>query len=226
MAKRMPSYFPQGAKLAVRNATMVHGVENGGVTYAELGAPLASGTTIVNAQSIATAGAAITTFESAYTNASEALMGRFGRAIQLVASGATTAVMQVRGRDYLGQSMREDFTLNGTTPVNGKKAFRYIDSITPVTGTGATTINAVTINLFGLPYKFLALDTEFKNQAPAANAGTFVPGLANSTPSTATTNDVRGTYSPATVVPDGVNTFALRYFVDNNNAHGNAQFAA
>jgi hypothetical protein len=37
---------------------------------------------------------------------------------------------------------------------------------------------------------------------------------------------VRGTYLPVTVLPDGVNTFSLRYFVDNNNAYGNAQYYA
>lgn len=223
MAKRMPSYFPQGAKLFVRNATLVQGVETSGCTYAELGAPTATGGAVMTAQSINTT-SAVTTFDAAFS-ASEAQMGRFGRGLSLVASGATSVVVQVRGRDYLQQWMREDVTLNGTTPVPTKKAFRYVDSITPATA-AAVTLTVTTVNLFGLPYKFLTLDAEFKNQAPAANAGTFVAGLATSTTSTATTNDTRGTYTPVTVLPDGVNTFALRYFIDNNNAFGNAQYFA
>ena len=224
MAKRHASYFPQGARLGVRNATMVGGVESDGCVYAELGAPLVSGVAIMTAQSIAGT-SAITALDATWT-ASDAQMGRFGRNVTIVASGAATAVVQIRGRDYLQQAMREDLTLNGTTPVSGLKAFRYIDSITPVTGTGATTATLSTGGRLGLPYKFLALDVEFKNQAAAANAGTFTAGLATTTTSTATTADVRGTYIPATVVPDGVNTFAVRYFVDNNNAHGNAQYFA
>lgn len=224
MAKRMASYFPQGGKLHVRNAALVGGVEGDGSTYAELGAPLAAGVVVMSGQSVNTTNA-ITTFDAAFS-ASEAQMGRFGRGLSLVLSAAGTPTLQVRGRDYLQQFMREDVVMNGTTPVATKKAFRYIDSVTPAAAGTAANLTVTLVNLFGLPFKFMQLDAEFKNQAPSANAGTFVPGLANTTPSTATSNDPRGTYTPVTVVPDGVNTFALRYFVDNNNAFGNAHFFA
>lgn len=224
MAKRMPSYFPQGAKLRVRDMTMFANVQGDSCIYCDLGQPVAAGQPVVTAQSIATT-APITTLDPTFT-ASDTQMTRWGRAVQLVASGAATAVMQVRGRDYLGSAMREDITLNGTTPVVGKKAFRYIDSITPAAGTAATTVSATLANVFGLPYKFLALELESKNGHPAANPGTFVAGLQTGVPSTSTTADVRGTYAPATVLPDGVNSFFLRYYADHNNGHGNAQFFA
>lgn len=224
MAKRMMSYFPQGVRLAVRNAALIGNVEGDAAIFVDIGSPTATGGAVMTAQSVNTT-SAITTFDSAFT-ASEAQMTRWGRGLSLVLSGAGTPVLQVRGRDYLGQYMREDVTMAGTTPVATKKAFRYVDSITPNAAGTAQTVTVTTVNLFGLPYKFLALELESKNGHPAANAGTFVAGLANGTTSTATTADVRGTYVPVTVLPDGVNTFTLRYFADHVNAFGSAQYFA
>jgi hypothetical protein len=78
----------------------------------------------------------------------------------------------------------------------------------------------------GLPEKGKAMVNEIKNNAASANAGTFVAGLANATTPTGTNADVRGTYLPVTVLPDGTNTFEVRYVADTSNLHGNAQFAA
>src|SRR5689334_17765254 len=81
-----------------------------------LSAPVAvSATGIVNAQSVATALVALTlatTYTTPATAAStlETTMGPWGRAVSIVLSGAGTPVIQVRGRDYLGQPMREDIT--------------------------------------------------------------------------------------------------------------------
>lgn len=223
MAKRMPSYFPQGARLRVNNMTAFANLQGQAGITAELGAPTATGVAILTAQDM-TAAATITTLATTFTN-TEAQMGRFGRGVSIVASGASTGTVTVRGRDYLQVATAEVLTLNGTTPVAGKKAFRYIDSIA-YTATAATTISVTAVNLFGLPYKFLSLEAEVKNGHPAANAGTFVAGLLNATASTGTTADVRGTYVPATVLPDGVNTFTVKYYADYNNAHGNAQYYA
>ncbi len=222
MAKRMASYFPQGAKLRVRDMTMFGGVETDSTIYCDVGQPIAaSGNLVVNAQDV-TAGATITNFNAAFA-ASEPQMTRWGRVLSLVLSAAGAVVVSIRGRDYLGQLMREDITTNGTTAVIGKKAFRYIDSITVPAVAG--TISVGVANIFGLPYKLFAVDHESKNQHPSANVGTFVAGLQNGVASTATTADVRGTYAPTTVLPDGVNSFFLRYFADHTNGHGNAQFA-
>lgn len=223
MAKRHASFFPQGAKLAVRNRTMFGNVEGESCVYAELGTPAAAGTVVHGPQDM-TAAATVAPLLTA-AQQTEQVMGRFGRAVSAVASGASTGTVTIRGRDYLQQPMSEQLTLNGTTPVPGKKAFRYVDSV-QYTATAGITMTLTTANVFGLPYKMLAVDFEGKNGAPTANAGVFVPGLSNSTPSTATTNDVRGTYAPATVLPDGVNNFQLRYFADYLNADGNAQFFA
>lgn len=224
MAKRHPTYFPQGARLAVRNMTGFSNVQGQAGNYAELGAPAASSAALILSAQDMTAAATISTLAATYTG-SEAQMGRFGRAVTIVASGASTGTVTVRGRDYLQQPVAEQLTLNGTTTVAGKKAFRFIDSV-QFTATAATTLNVGVGNTFGLPLKFIALENEQKNGAPAANAGTFVAGLTSSSASTATSADVRGTYTPNTVLPDGVNTFSLRYYTDYNNGHGNAQYYA
>lgn len=228
MPRRYASYYPQRINLRVPNMAYVGGVEGDDIITVEFGAPLAFDTigtagTFLTLQSIASAGST-TVFNSAYV-ASEAQMGRWGRCIQVVASGAATSIVTITGRDYLNQRMTETLTLNGATAVLGQKAFRYVDSIS-WTATAATTINVGISNGFGLPYKFVALVNEAKNKAPSANAGAITNALATGTPSTATTADVRGRYTPATVVPNGTNTFELRYVVDTSNLHGNAQFAA
>jgi hypothetical protein len=64
----------------------------------------------------------------------------FGRNITVVASGAATSNVTVYGKDYMGQPMTESFTLNGATPVVGRKAFKWVDRITAGI-TAATTIN-------------------------------------------------------------------------------------
>lgn len=223
MPRRIPTYFPQRVRMNVRRKAYTSGIEGDDLITAEFGAPLAANnTSILAAQSIASAGN--TSTFAAYT-ASEGQMGRWGRGVRVVASGASTALVTITGRDYLGQRMQEVLTLNGATPVLGVKAFRYIDNVAWAAG-GAVTLDVGITNLFGLPEKGKAMVNEIKNGAISANAGTFVAGLANATTPTGTNADVRGTYLPVTVIPDGTNTFEVRYIADTSNLHGNAQFAA
>lgn len=224
--RRYPSFFPQRVNVRVPAMAMSGMVTASGddTMVAELGAPIAlNNTGILAAQSVAAAGSA-TAFAAAYAP-TDAITGRWGRGLRVVLSGAGTGTLTVRGRDYLNQRMREDFALNGTTAVLGVKAFKYIDSITWPT-VGAVTLDVGWTNLLGLPFRFRALLNEIKNGIVTANAGTFVAGLATATAATATNADVRGTYLPVTVIPDGTNTFEVRYFADNTNLHGNAQFFA
>jgi len=130
----------------------------------------------------------------------------------------------VNGYDYLGQRLQENITANGTTIVNGVKAFQWIDNIVCGASADVVTISVGWTNLFGLPYTFQHLIAEDKNYVVAANAGTFVAGLAEGTAATATNADPRGTYLPATVIPDGTNIFEVTYMVRRGNLHGNAQF--
>jgi len=224
MARRYPSFFPQRLSSRVPAMAYVGGMEGDDTLTARWDTPLlaASNTNILNAQSVSS-GTGTTTLSATYTGA-ENQAGRWGRGVRLVASGAYAQVITVIGRDYLGQVMRENITANGTTPVLGLKAFRYIDQVLWA-GTAAVTIDLGFTNLLGFPHKFMSLINEVKNGALSANAGTFTAALATGTAATATNADVRGTYLPATVLPDGTNIFEVRYTADNQNLHGNRQFS-
>jgi hypothetical protein len=113
-------------------------------------------------------------------------------------SGAnTTQTVTVTGTDYWGQAQTEDIAMDGTTLVPGKKAFK---TVTSVTVDGAVTGNITIGNedTFGLPYRVndagYLLRTGWAN-AVADDAGTFT--AADATTATATTGDVRGTYTPS-----------------------------
>lgn len=180
-----------------------------------LGTPvLADADGILAAQSIGVAGQAVT-FASTYSAAN---MSLYGRCVSVVASGAATSNVTVIGRDYLGQPMRESFTLNGTNSVVGLKAFKYIDKVT-FGATAATTINVGWNDKLGLPYKTSAVEREYANGAVAA-AGTLVnPVLTD--PATATTGDPRGTYDPTTAL-NGSTLIEVDIQYNNSvNASGN-----
>lgn len=152
----------------------------------------------------------------------------FGRALVVVASGAATSTVTATGRDYMGQPVQELFTLNGTTPVPGKKAFKYIDKIA-WTATAATTINVGTTDLLGLPFRMQNVLEEMTDRTRVATLGTFVAGVLTD-PQTATTGDPRGTYDPTTVL-DGVKyiagVFQPNSFINSNGnggLHGIAHF--
>lgn len=187
-------------------------VVHGGMFLVDLGAPAAAAAaSILSATSIATA-VDTTTFLDDEADAP------FGRNITVVASGAATSNVTIYGRDYLGQPMRESFTLNGATPVVGVKAFYWVDRITAGV-TAATTINVGWGARFGFPYKTQAVNTEMVNDA-VGTVGTFTAGV-NTDPQTATTADPRGLYTPNGTV-NGTNNFELRVIVDNEvNSSGN-----
>lgn len=163
---------------------------------------------ILSLNSIATAGST-KTFLALYTSAK---MGAFGRNVIVKASGAATSLVTVIGRDYLGQPMRENFTLNGTNSVVGLKAFKYIDQVTWA-GTGGTTIDLGWGVRMGLPYKTRAVEREYKDSV-LASAGTLTAPVVTD-PQTATTGDPRGTYT-LTGTPDGTAIFEIDAVFDNS----------
>jgi hypothetical protein len=224
MARRAPTFFPQRVNLRVPGMAYTGGMEGSDIYTASFGAPVALNNTGILAATAITAAIDVTTFAAAYAP-TDAIMGRWGRALRVVLSGAGTPAIVVFGRDYLGQRMSESFTGNGTTAVLGIKAFKYIDRIT-CGAVSAVTLDVGWRDVFGFPVKFKQLIAEMKNDVVAANAGTFVAGLANGTAATATNADTRGTYLPVTVIPNGTNTFEVRYVADTLNLHGNAQFTA
>lgn len=129
------------------------------------------------------------------------------RNIVVDSGGADTAVLTFVGEDEYGVAMSEAITLNGTTAVAGKKAFKTISSCT----SSATISNGAFAgpgDVLGLPI-FLAgtghVLKELQDDA-APTAGTVVAGVI--TEATTTTGDVRGTYDP-NAAADGAKTFKL-----------------
>jgi len=233
-ARNYPDYFPYGVSVGVRNLEYAADVNIGLPYLCNLGAPLALSTT-----GILVTGAMTTGVINAYTAAAgqvlngglvphDSLTKRngWGRALTYVASAASTRVVTCTGYDYLGQKMQEQVTMNGTTPVLGVKAFQWIDSISFGASADVVSVSVGYGNVFGLPYTFQNLSMEAKDYAVAANAGTFVAGLAEGTAATVSNADVRGTYLPSTVIPDGVHIFELAYWPRRGNLHGAAQFTA
>jgi hypothetical protein len=125
------------------------------------------------------------------------------RCLQMAAAAGNTSNVTVTGTDFYGQPQTETRALNGTTAVNFTKAFK---TVTRVFVNGAvTTFTIGTRDCFGLPFRTtnVAYVVSVKwNSTLAQDAGTFSAADTTS-PATATTNDVRGTYVPANAA-DGV----------------------
>jgi hypothetical protein len=123
--------------------------------------------------------------------------------------GVDTAVITVTGVDEYGATMSEAITLNGTTAVAGKKAFKKITALS-CDAAIANTAFIGTGDVLGLPF-FLPSNghviKELQN-GTAATAGTFVAGLRAAEGSTTTSADVRGTYD-ANAALDGALTLQL-----------------
>lgn len=202
--RRYNSYVPAAGYAA----DAIHGA-----SYAvDFGTPIAAvAAGVLSAQSIAAA-VDTTTFVTDTTEAP------FGRNITVVASGAATSNVTVYGKDYMGQPMAESFTLNGTTPVVGVKAFKWVDRITAGI-TAATTINVGFGARLGLPYRMSNVLEETANGAEAT-VGTFTAGVLTD-PQTLTTADPRGLYTPSTTLNGSNRVLALFQPYNVLNANGN-----
>ncbi len=136
--------------------------------------------------------------------------------------GADTAVLTVYGTDEYGVSMRESITLNGTTAVAGKKAFKTITRI----AASATIANGAFVgtgDVLGLPVFLPKTGYVIKEleDGATATAGTLVAGV--TTAPSATTGDVRGTYDPNSAA-DGSKNFRLVLLVEDPNYKGLTQY--
>ena len=130
------------------------------------------------------------------------------------AAGAATAILTVTGTDTYGIPMSEAITLNGTTAVAGKKAFKTITSV--AASAAATDFFVGTGDVFGLP--ILANSRNYVQTAwngAFVTTGTFVAAVATS-PATTTTGDVRGTYAVPDAA-DGTKRLTLWVFVADDD---------
>ena len=117
------------------------------------------------------------------------------RNVIIDAAGAATAVLTVTGTDVYGSPMSEAITLNGTTAVAGKKAFKTITRV--AASAAATDFFVGTGDVFGLPIR-----ANSRNYVMTAWGGAFVTtgtfaAAVTTSPATTTTGDVRGTFAPA-----------------------------
>ena len=130
------------------------------------------------------------------------------------AAGAATAVLTITGTDVYGVPMSEAITLNGTTAVAGKKAFKTITRV--AASAAATDFFVGTGDVFGLPFR-----ADSRNYCLTAwngafvTTGTFVAAVTTS-PATTTTGDVRGTFAPADAA-DGSKQLTVWMFIEDDD---------
>lgn len=121
-------------------------------------------------------------------------MTMVGRALSITTAAGDSAVYTIRGYDIYGQAMSEALTAAGATTVSGKKAFKYIASVTPV-GTVGATVTVGTTDIFGFPLfsaSFQDVAITWAGTAVTATTG-YLAGVG--AVATTTTGDVRGTYA-------------------------------
>lgn len=139
-------------------------------------------------------------------------------------AGDTTQTLTVYGTDEYGVAMQERLTLNGTTTVQGKKAFKTVTRVA-ASATTAGNISVGNNDVLGLPV-FLPgsgvtyVVKELQDNA-VATAGTVLKG--DDTKPSLTTGDVRGTYDPNAAC-DGARSFQLIAFIPDPNYLGLTQF--
>jgi len=221
--KMVPDYdnWASSINLYVPDAQFASEVGVNGVFRAEFGALVAADTDGVLVDQSMEAAGNTSTMAATYARSK---MGPWGRNLTMVAPASSTNTVTVTGRDYLGQPMKEAFTLNGTTPVAGKKAFAEVTNIAWTTDAEATAVDVGWGDVFGLPYRTEALLASIENDA-TATAATLVAGASSTTAQTATSADPRGTVD-FNGTPDASRTFAVVAIADKTQLFGIAQYYA
>ena len=132
------------------------------------------------------------------------------RALSVTQAGAgTVRDFTITGYDVYGQKMSEVITSVVGATTNGQKAFKQVLSVA-VNGATTTAANVGTTDILGCPVRIPDLGYIAHvgyNNTLADAAGTPVAADATD-PSTTTTNDVRGTYLPASAT-DGAKRLVM-----------------
>lgn len=119
------------------------------------------------------------------------------RAVSITGNlGSVAQNFTVRGYDVYGQAMTETIAFaGGAATTAGKKAFKYISSVTPASTDAGHTLSVGTTDVLGMNVR-----TDFWEYMDLFVAGAFVTAstgwtVADVATPTATTGDVRGTYA-------------------------------
>lgn len=127
-----------------------------------------------------------------------------GRAVAVTAAaGATYTTATVSGYDIYGYPLVEAITISAGAQALGKKAFKYIKSVVLSGGSADTThaYSVDTTDVFGLPLRsdsFADITLNYATSVTAVTGITSATGYVSgdkTSPATATTGDVRGTYT-------------------------------
>ena len=119
------------------------------------------------------------------------------RAVRIVsASDDSAATFVVKGYDIYYYPMQETITGANTSTATGKKAFKYIASITPAGTLGGGAVTVGTTDVIGLPLRAdYVSETDISMASTWITASTGFTAAVTTSPATATTGDVRGTYT-------------------------------
>lgn len=135
--------------------------------------------------------------------------------------------LAILGFDLYGQPMTQTKALGSSaTTVNTTKAFKSVLSITSSATDGTNNVTIGTADIFGLPIACADAGYIMPKWAEtlAIDAGTFAAADTTS-PATATTGDVRGTYAPSSA-SDGTKRLVAWLHVTGNACGPNAILAS
>lgn len=126
------------------------------------------------------------------------------RTITLTSVTAVSYSCVVSGWDLYGNPMTEILELTSQTTMSGKKAFKYVGSITSGADSGTQALSFGIGDTIGFPIRYNAFGkaTVAWNNAYAANSNGFAVAVTSA--ATGTTGDVRGTVQLSTAIVTGV----------------------
>lgn len=155
-------------------AKLLASTTSGFIDLVNLGAPtVKAANNICTSQSLASSGAL--TINGSLASGGVATLD-VPRAIRIVSSGSDTAVITFTGTDVYGQTLKESITLNGTTVVNGKKAFKTVTAAS-ASAAIANLLTVGTTDILGIPV-FLPsaanIVGEIRNGVPTSPGGATI----------------------------------------------------
>lgn len=146
-----------------------------------------------------TAGTGVTAGTAPNGSGSAVIVFDVARAVSLTSTANLSGMnFTVRGFDEYGQPLTATRAGPNNNTVNTTKTFKSVLSVTPSATDGANNVTVGSSDIFGLAYYCADAGYIMPKWAEtlAQDAGTFVAGVTTD-PATATTGDVRGTYTPS-----------------------------